>query len=95
MLAILNSAFAAAMRWLVQGAGLITLVTTALGFVLTAAVGLILPLIPGVDSVGRIVSSIPGGVMWILALFNVPICLTIAFGFLVARFTLRRIPFIG
>ncbi|WP_454882422.1 DUF2523 family protein [Sphingomonas oryzagri] len=95
MYAIMNSCFSWLMNWLVKLGGLATIVTTILTFVLTAGISLILPMIPGVSTISDKIGSLDGRVMWFLDLFQVPTCLTIVFGFLVARFVLRRIPFIG
>lgn len=95
MLAIFSSAFAGAFRFLIGAGGVKMIMVLAIGWIMNAVIGLILPLLPTPDFLQEFASAMSSGTMWWLELMQFPACVAISFGFLGARFLLKRIPFIG
>lgn len=95
MLAIMNSAFGAALRWLVTGGGVKMIMVVVIGWLMTAVVSILVPLIPGSAFLQTFADQITPGTMWWINKFRITTGITVVFGSLAGRFLVRRIPFIG
>lgn len=96
MLAILQSAVAGALRFIVTGGGVKMILAVVFGWLMTAVIALILPLIPGTQFITDFGNNVGDGIMWWVFKFRIPQGLAIVFGGGYAvRFLIRRIPVIG
>lgn len=94
MFAIMTSAVAYLMRWLVTSGGMKILFSGLLLWLFTLAVEFLIGLIPSAD-LSELFSGMPALGLHMMHWLQLPAGLVIFGGFLTARFLLRRIPFIG
>lgn len=97
MFAILLSAFWTVIGFLIRSVLIKFVVFFALYFVVTGFVQVLSSsgLLPSVDSLNSGLSAMPPGVWYFLDLFGFSSGFAIVLSAIVARFIIRRIPFIG
>ena len=94
MFAILMSFGYSLLAWLLRSILVKFVVMFALFFVASSFVAYLAPMLPGASAITSAFAAIPGGVWWVLDLFQVPLGLKLVLTGYVTRFAIRRMPII-